>query len=86
MMRSASRLAAEQVRVRKRPAIEREKSAGGLVSLAAELYSVADVLVDNPRMRRALGDPATPADGRAQLIGCVLECCLAKGTPVELDV
>jgi len=68
-MRSASRLAAEQVRVRKRPAIERERSAGGLVSLASELYSVADMLVDNPRLRRALGDPATPAAGRAKLIG-----------------
>jgi F-type H+-transporting ATPase subunit delta len=69
MMRSASRVAAEQVRVRKRPAIERERSAGGLVTLASELYSVADVLVDNPRLRRALGDPATPAEGRAKLLG-----------------
>jgi F-type H+-transporting ATPase subunit delta len=69
MMRSASRLAAEQLRARKRPAIERERSAGGLVTLASELYSVADVLVDNPRLRRALGDPATPAEGRAKLIG-----------------
>jgi F-type H+-transporting ATPase subunit delta len=72
MMRSASRLAAEQVRLRKRPAIERERSAGGLVTLASELYSVADVLVDNPRLRRALGDPATPAEGRAKLIGDLL--------------
>jgi F-type H+-transporting ATPase subunit delta len=72
MMRSASRLAAEQVRARKRPAIERERSAGGLVTLASELYSVADVLVDNPRLRRALGDPATPAEGRAKLIGDLL--------------
>lgn len=69
MMRSASRLAAEQVRVRKRPAIERERSSGGLLTLASELYAVADILVDNPRLRRALGDPATPAEGRAKLVG-----------------
>ncbi|HEX8768875.1 MAG TPA: F0F1 ATP synthase subunit delta [Jatrophihabitans sp.] len=35
--------------------------------LAAELYAAAELLGGQPRLRRALGDPSTDADGRAAL-------------------
>ena len=35
--------------------------------LAAELYSAAELLGGQPRLRRALGDPSTDASGRANL-------------------
>jgi F-type H+-transporting ATPase subunit delta len=35
--------------------------------LAAELYSAAELLGRQPRLRRALGDPSTDASGRSQL-------------------
>jgi len=71
-MRSASRAAARGLREHKRPVIDRQPSVDALLGLAAELYAVADVLVDNPRVRRALGHPSTPVEGRIGLIGSLL--------------
>lgn len=72
-MRSASRAAARQLRAHKRPVIDRQESADALLALAGELYAIADLLVDNPRVRRALGHPSTPVEGRVGLIGHLLE-------------
>ena len=80
MMRSASRTAAQQLRPRKRAVIDGEGSVDGLLSLASELYAVADVLVRDPRVRRALGDPATAAERRTQLIGRLIEGKVAAST------
>ncbi|MGI8761655.1 MAG: F0F1 ATP synthase subunit delta [Jatrophihabitantaceae bacterium] len=71
-MRSASRAASRQVRGPKRAAIEREQSVESLLELAAELYSVADLLVAQPRLRRIAGDPAAEPDARAELVGGLL--------------
>jgi F-type H+-transporting ATPase subunit delta len=68
MMHSASRTAAEQVRGHKRAVIDRAESADALRTVAADLYAIADTLVDLPRVRRSLGDPATNADRRAELL------------------
>lgn len=68
MMHSASRTAAEQVRRHKRAVIDRAESADALRTVAADLYAIADTLVDLPRVRRSLGDPATNADRRAELL------------------
>ncbi len=44
----------------------------GLSALAGDLYSVADLLVGQPLLRRTLGDPATAPDGRAALAAQLL--------------
>jgi F-type H+-transporting ATPase subunit delta len=41
-------------------------------SLAAELYSAAELLAAQPRLRRTLADPSTDASSRADLIGSLL--------------
>jgi F-type H+-transporting ATPase subunit delta len=72
-LRSASRQAQDELRERENtvfasPGGWRAKTeAGHLADIADELYSVADVLVGQPRLRRTLGDPATSADARAAL-------------------
>jgi F-type H+-transporting ATPase subunit delta len=52
-------------------------------SLAEELYSVAALLVAQPRLRRTLADPSTDASARANLIGSLLE---GKVSPATLQV
>lgn len=71
MMRSASRAASVAVRRDKRAAITRQSSTDALLGLAAELYDVADVLVEQPRLRRMLADPASDPDARAGLLSAV---------------
>jgi F-type H+-transporting ATPase subunit delta len=73
MMRSASRAATEALRTGTSAAIDGEKSVDALLELAAQLYSVAELLVDEPRLRRTLGDPAAEPARRAALIASVLE-------------
>ena len=73
MMRSASRAATEALRTGTSAAIDGEKSVDALLELAAQLYSVAELLVDEPRLRRTLGDPAAEPALRAALIASVLE-------------
>lgn len=72
MMRSASREALRTLRRHQETAIGANPSARSLADLAGELYSVADLLVAQPRLRRALGDPATSPESRAELVGGLL--------------
>jgi len=44
-----------------------------LPGIARELYAVADLLTEQPRLRRTLADPASPAAGRSGLIGRLLQ-------------
>jgi F-type H+-transporting ATPase subunit delta len=78
MMRSASRQALETLRAEEDSVFDGKVSADTLGKIAAELYSVADLLVGQPRLRRTLGDPATAAEGRAQLIEGLLAGQLGK--------
>lgn len=68
MLRSASRQALDALREREDAVYRDDQQADALTDIAAELYSVADLLVGQPRLRRTLGDPATPPAGRAALI------------------
>jgi F-type H+-transporting ATPase subunit delta len=72
MMRSASRQALDALRTEANSVYRSRVSADTLARIAGDLYSVADLLVAQPRLRRTLGDPATDADGRAQLISSLL--------------
>jgi F-type H+-transporting ATPase subunit delta len=67
-IRSASRQALDALREHENAAYDGKVSADALVAIAGDLYSVADLLVAQPRLRRTLGDPATAAEGRAQLV------------------
>ncbi len=67
MIHSASRQALDALREQQKAVLEGRISAQTMTSLASELYSVADLLAGQPRLRRLLGDPATPADARAGL-------------------
>ncbi len=71
MMRSASREAVAALR-RRQHTVSGEASAQELTTLSGELYSVADLLVSQPRLRRILGDPATPPQVRAQTVRTLL--------------
>jgi F-type H+-transporting ATPase subunit delta len=68
MLRSASRRALEALREQENSVFDGRVSADTLTGIAGELYAVADLLVAQPRLRRTLGDPATPAEGRAGLL------------------
>jgi F-type H+-transporting ATPase subunit delta len=68
--RAASREAL--VAVRERSDAVSQESADTLLTIARELHSVADLLVDQPRLRRALADGSTDPDGRASLLGRLL--------------
>ncbi|MGN6609890.1 MAG: F0F1 ATP synthase subunit delta [Jatrophihabitans sp.] len=67
MMRSASRQALVELRRRQEAALGANAGAGAFGGLADELYAVADLLVGQPRLRRALGDPATAPSARTDL-------------------
>jgi F-type H+-transporting ATPase subunit delta len=68
MMRSASRQALATLREQQKSAVSSRASADTLTTLAGELYSVAGLLVSQPRLRRMLGDPATKAEARSGLL------------------
>jgi len=68
-MRSASRRATEALQAKQAQVVTNRLGIGTLTGLAGELYSVARVLVSQPRLRRTLGDPATAADKRAEFAG-----------------
>jgi F-type H+-transporting ATPase subunit delta len=68
MMRSASRRAIEALRTKQQDTIGTRTSGPQLTELADELYSIAGVLVAQPRLRRTLGDAATSPEGRADLL------------------
>jgi F-type H+-transporting ATPase subunit delta len=50
----------------------RFRSTDGLAGLAEELYAVSGLLTAQPRLRRRLADPATPAELRTGLIDSLL--------------
>lgn len=83
MMRSASRAASAALRPHKKAAIGAARSSDALVALADELYSVAALLIERPRLRRAVGHPGTPSEGRVQLLGGLLQ---GKVSPSALDI
>jgi F-type H+-transporting ATPase subunit delta len=68
MMRSASRQALQALRAEENGVFDGRVSADTLTGIAGELYAIADLLVAQPRLRRTLGDPATPPEGRAALL------------------
>jgi F-type H+-transporting ATPase subunit delta len=72
MIRSASRQALDALRKDINSVYDGKVSASALETIAGDLYAVAGLLVDQPRLRRTLGDPATAADGRAQLAAALL--------------
>ena len=75
MIHAASRSALAALRERLNDVLETLPSSAdgaGYKSLAAELYSAADLLAAQPRLRRTLGDPSTDASSRAELIGSLL--------------
>ena len=71
-MQSASREALKQVREQAHSVLGRF-STDGLITLAEELYAVADLLTAQPRLRRRLADSAAAADHRTGLAGTLLE-------------
>lgn len=74
MIHAASRLALAALRERLESVLGSLPADGGAAksTLAAELYSVADLLTRQPRLRRTLGDPSTQASARSQLAGGLL--------------
>jgi F-type H+-transporting ATPase subunit delta len=66
---AASREALARLRERLDAVTARFSTGEGLTGLAEDLYAVVDLLVAQPRLRRALADPSTPAQGRADLAG-----------------
>lgn len=72
MIRAASRHASADLRARLDEAM-RGLSTDELIAEARELYAVAGVLVNEPQLRRTLGDPSTEADTRTGLAARVFE-------------
>ncbi|MDT4926895.1 MAG: F-type H+-transporting ATPase subunit delta [Pseudonocardiales bacterium] len=68
MMRSASRRAIDNLRARQQQVIGARVSAAKLVEIADELYSIGQLVVSQPRLRRALGDAATSPERRSELL------------------
>ncbi|MDQ1583831.1 MAG: F-type H+-transporting ATPase subunit delta [Microbacteriaceae bacterium] len=78
MMRSASRQAQDALREQENAVFGGRVSADTLTGIADELYSVAALLTGQPRLRRALGDPATSTERRAGLLEQVVSGQLSK--------
>jgi F-type H+-transporting ATPase subunit delta len=76
-MHAASRDALDRLR-RSLDEVVRDSGGGlfrrgvDLPGLASELYAIADLLTAQPRLRRTLADPSTPAEGRSGLVGGLL--------------
>lgn len=85
-LRSASRQAQEALREQENAVFDNpggfraKTEAGHLVDIADELYSVADLLAGQPRLRRTLGDPAAPEQARAQLLEQLIGSQVSKQT------
>ncbi|MFN2518521.1 MAG: F0F1 ATP synthase subunit delta [Jatrophihabitantaceae bacterium] len=69
MKHAASREALVTLRERVDDVTGRFSTAQGMAGLAQELYEVVDLLITQPRLRRTLADPTTPAERRADLAG-----------------
>jgi F-type H+-transporting ATPase subunit delta len=72
-LRSASREAVAVLGRRRDEILGADASTQLLSTVASELYSVAALLVAQPRLRRVLGDSASAAEGRAELAGNILQ-------------
>jgi F-type H+-transporting ATPase subunit delta len=75
MIHAASRQALAQLRERLNAvldALPRSADGANHKALAAELYSAAELLVSEPRLRRTLGDPSTDASARGELAKSLL--------------
>jgi F-type H+-transporting ATPase subunit delta len=83
MLRSASRQALHALHEREDAVFGGRLSADTLTGIAGELYSIADLLLGQPRLRRTLGDPATDPDRRAGLLTGLIQGQVGKQT-VEL--
>jgi len=68
MVHAASRAAQAQMRRRLSEALQQLDGAEAAHRLADELYAVAAVLEQQPRLRRTIGDPATESAARADLV------------------
>ena len=68
MIHSASRQALDSLQEQQRSVVDAKASAPSLVTLAEELYAVAGLLVRSPQLRRTVGDPATPAPARVEIV------------------
>jgi F-type H+-transporting ATPase subunit delta len=79
-MRSASRQAFDSLREQETAVYEGRVSADTLTSIADELYSVADLLVGQPPLRRRLGDPASAPEARAGLLEAIFAGKVGKQT------
>src|SRR3954469_18935301 len=71
-MHAASREALATLQPRVEAVVNRFSAEEGFTTLAGELYAVVDLLTGQPRLRRMLADPATPAEGRAALVASLL--------------
>ena len=78
-MRSASRQALETLREAQHSAVGPKSDAATFTTLAQELYSLAELLVAQPRLRRTLGDPATQPEARAGLFERLVSGKLGDG-------
>lgn len=79
MIRAASRAAVESLRGRLTQVADGLPAATGLTGLASELYSIADLLVAQPQLRRSLADPAKAPADRAGLISGLLRGKVSAG-------
>lgn len=68
MIRSASRQALAALRLQQEKVFGGRLSVDTLSKIAEELYSIGQLLVGQPRLRRTLGDPATAPEARATLL------------------
>ena len=71
-MQAASREAMTNLRTEVSSVLGRFSSTKGLTGLAEELYSVADLLTAQPRLRRRLADPASTPEQRTGLADALL--------------
>jgi len=70
---AASREALVALRARLDGVTGRFSTGEGMLGLAQELYSVVDLLIAQPRLRRMLADPSTSPEGRADLAGSLFD-------------
>jgi F-type H+-transporting ATPase subunit delta len=78
-MRAASRDALAKLRGQQDSVSGQGQSVDALVALAEDLYSVTQLLVSQPQLRRTLADPATAPEGRAVLVAQLLQGKIGAG-------
>jgi F-type H+-transporting ATPase subunit delta len=71
-MRAASREALATLRREQESVTSQKLPADAMATIVSDLYAIADLLVEEPQLRRTLGDAATAPDWRAGLLASVL--------------